>query len=475
LLLAGEGSNPGKVALHAQYQKDRTKKITERDSKFTEIAKTIGAAIGGSALRDYRKPQAEKEFASLLTKAELSADELGESSLSAKQESLPAIDSITIVRGKLVKDGVAVETRRLLELLEAEARGLLQKTVESEIISRLASNRDISDWVERGFHLHKSHSSNICEYCLQNIPATRVEQLVRHFSDADRKLKQQIDSAVELLEIILSVIQIYGIPDKARFYAELRDDYNRKELEFQILKKEFVSEITLLISELKNKKNRTTDTLELKVSLNVEGFFSSVDELNKIIDTHNKKTSNFEDVKKSAIGKIKQHYLSTIFDEVKQADADILTLNNDVAKLESEIDAIRERIAINMGKVSSDHKACEALNENLATFLGHRELIFIPDITVESGKSGEKHETVNGYKIMRGDKPAEFLSEGEKTAIAFVYFVVHLADNNFKIDQGIIVVDDPVSSFDSSSIYQALGLRVLADTGKERHGEIKQL
>jgi len=56
---------------------------------------------------------------------------------------------------------------------------------------------------------------------------------------------------------------------------------------------------------------------------------------------------------------------------------------------------------------------------------------------------------------MRGKKVAENLSEGEETAIGFVHFVIHLRDQDFDPKTGIIVVDDPVSSLDSNSMFQA--------------------
>ena len=84
-----EPTNPGKIPLRAGYIKDEGIKSAERDTKFTEIAKSIRAAIGGNALRDYRKPQAEKDFAKLTTKTELSEDDLKKYLLSVKQESFP--------------------------------------------------------------------------------------------------------------------------------------------------------------------------------------------------------------------------------------------------------------------------------------------------------------------------------------------------------------------------------------------------
>ena len=50
---------------------------------------------------------------------------------------------------------------------------------------------------------------------------------------------------------------------------------------------------------------------------------------------------------------------------------------------------------------------------------------------------------------------AKRLSEGEKTAIAFLYFLVQLKDQDFDLADGVVVIDDPISSLDSAAIYQA--------------------
>lgn len=47
------------------------------------------------------------------------------------------------------------------------------------------------------------------------------------------------------------------------------------------------------------------------------------------------------------------------------------------------------------------------------------------------------------------------MSEGEKTAIAFVYFLTKLKENDNKIENSLIVVDDPISSFDNNKLFSA--------------------
>lgn len=447
-------TKPGKIALRAKLVEDIEKKTSARNGKFTDIAKTIGAAIGGNALRDYRKPQAEKDFAALFAKAELFDDDLKKHSLSAKQDSLPAIDLISQMITLPSSDGEFIIVD-FFKFASDEAKSLLLKTVEAETISRLAFNGDIAAWVEQGIHLHKKHSSEDCEYCLQKLPASRVEQLAKHFNEADKKLKESVESLITRLGKIYSEMQAVQLPDTARFYAEFRKDFESRQEELASAREKLLDNIWGLIRELEDKKTKTTERVILKAVIDADIFSSRINELNQVISRHNQKTAAFDDVKKEAIKKLKAHYLSTIFDDVQSLDADVLKLGGNIQVLVNEISEIESQISQNLAQISSKHKACELINEKLTTFLGHQELTFVPQIKKEAENGGIEKEIVVGYQIMRGGKPAAYLSEAEKTAIAFVYFVVHLGDQDFQVSDGIVVVDDPISSFDSNSLYQA--------------------
>ena len=180
-----------------KWKREKQQKINQRGIKFTGIASTIGAAIGGNALRTYRKPQAESEFSSLKTRALLSDTDLKTNSALIGQKLLEKIGDIVL--GKVwLQDSGEIGLEELIEQVIVEAQGLLQKTVKSETIKRLTENEDISRWVEEGISLHKKHSSNDCEYCRQPIPADRLRQLVSHFNDEDSKIKSVRNLTVAL-------------------------------------------------------------------------------------------------------------------------------------------------------------------------------------------------------------------------------------------------------------------------------------
>ena len=82
------------------------------------------------------------------------------------------------------------------------------------------------------------------------------------------------------------------------------------------------------------------------------------------------------------------------------------------------------------------------MNQNISCFLGRSDIVFV--------------DQENGYTLMRKGKLAENLSKGEKNAIALIYFFNSLNDTSLLKENTIVVLDDPISSFDSNFYYHAV-------------------
>lgn len=459
ILLLGDPKDPsdkGAVLEFNDYTKKKGRKESEKEVLFSDIAKTIGAATIGSgeAARNYRSPNAKTDFAALTTKAELSNEDLEQAITSVRQELLPVEDLIRRPEIALSEEEM-IDFEEALNTALSDAGRIMKATVESEVIARLTDNPDISEWVEKGMHLHEVHASTSCEFCGNQIPPERLKQLLAHFNDEDKKLKEKIDSVIFVLNSAQIGIEWIKPPETAALYKELRPGLDSAKQEYLASKEALLEEIKKLVEELQGKKTQTTKSLPLKSEVKTSAFAEKINLMNEIINKHNKKSVDFQKVKSDAVLKLKNHYLSTIFDDVKDRERQITELETDLARRDAEIQEIRRRILENKGKISSTYKACEKINEGLKTFLGRSELTFIPNVEKVVDENGEEKEVDAGYRIMRGTVPAEHLSEGEKTAIAFVYFVVHLNDGNFPTEEGYVVIDDPISSLDSNSLYQA--------------------
>lgn len=134
-------------------------------------------------------------------------------------------------------------------------------------------------------------------------------------------------------------------------------------------------------------------------------------------------------------------------------------ITDEILKIEIEHENNKKEIKKIEADLSNETIGADKFNEALHKFLGRREI------------SIHFNSTLKGYEITRNNSigHAKDLSEGEKTAIAFVYFIIKLQENRNKINETIIVVDDPISSFDSNHLFHAYSFL------KNHCGDAKQL
>lgn len=417
---------------------EKQSKETAKGSEFTGIAKVIGQVRQGGVVRNYIKTNAEKTFRSLTEKELLDDTTLETLSKSVAQPSLPGQKELTL--GDAITD---------LSGITDEANDLLEKTVEAAVIERLKENADISGWVETGIKIHSDHKSVNCEFCGQRLDATRLMELTAHFNEADAKLKADVDILADRLLHVYNVVKAVGTVDKMNIYQELRGNYGDKSKTVTAEQGVLLEGVKKFGELIRSKKLHTTEKLNITETPDITKLVDAIKELNVVIASHNEKTDNFIEQQKTDSEKIERHHLSTIFDKVYELDGQIKTLGDEITTLNNGDDKetgrikLLARIAENKAKVSSSHKACELLNESLKKFLGHDEITFTPN------------DDDTGYHILRRGNPAKSLSEGERTAIAFIFFVTQLKDDSFDPKTGIIVVDDPVSSLDANSQFQA--------------------
>lgn len=130
---------------------------------------------------------------------------------------------------------------------------------------------------------------------------------------------------------------------------------------------------------------------------------------------------------------------------LKKVDAEISKLKDEQNAIEESGKSLRSKITELNSQIVNIDSTMDAIN---------RELL-------DSGFQGfhlkKDSRDSTKYKIVRDDgSPAHGLSEGERNFIAFLYFYHKVkgrehADSEFK--DRIVVIDDPVSSMDSTSLF----------------------
>ncbi len=338
-----------------------------------------------------------------------------------------------------------IDTQRL-ETIKEKVRNILTTSLVVKEITRLKEFPAIGKWVEEGISIHKQNNSQQCEFCNQELPEYRLSELEKHFSDEFIKLKDKIIKAIEWLP--KQIIKIDALESEFELYPEFKE-------EFKTLKESLLNNIKTInqifdkwINNLTKKQGNPfiiISELETIDSNAIDYYNSEIDKFNAVVGKHNNKTKNFSDELKKLKFKLELHYTSFYFHEfnLKKNKLDIEKQSDEISRLTILKNSLNIDIKSLEGLLSNEAIGAGEFNNKLHRFLGRKNIILEFD--------SENH----GYKILRDGVQANNLSEGEKTAISFVYFVTKLRENDNKIEDSIIVIDDPISSFDSNNLFSS--------------------
>ncbi|MDO8126260.1 MAG: AAA family ATPase [Candidatus Brocadiales bacterium] len=409
---------------------------TNKDRILSEKARDIKNTLTTSRLdkyRNYERPSLEEVINS-------KSEELkNPTNLQLDKDRLMALQKMIQQTTKPAIIPLRVPNFDISDIL-AEAKEILQKTAISQIIEALKSDGTLGKWVEHGLTIHKERNLEICAFCNQAIPQNRLSDLENHFN----RDYQNLIEHVRLLKEKCSArkVTVY-FPDASNFYEDLASEYLSKKKEVDGLIKAFNERLDSIISVLEQKERKPFSQLTLESFSEIDA--TSFQEIKQIIERHNKKSDNFESQLGENKHALEMHYIAEFVDtynkfieEIKKHESDHQSMTQTITEKEQEIHGLKENLI-------SHHIPAQQINKDLEQFLGRS------DIQLRATDEQE------GYKITRNGEIAKDLSEGEKTALAIVYFLTKINEEGFDIKDSVVVIDDPVSSLDSSSIFQAFG------------------
>lgn len=367
----------------------------------------------------------------------LDKDELVALVVAAKPVSKPQISAIT-------------DRLDASKLKDAQARlhSLLTQTATSIVLTRLKENPDIQSWVQTGLSIHNTHKSESCEFCGTALVETRIDEINAHFSDEYRQFQSRLVSAEQWLN--QQFVDIGDLSQEEKLYEELRTKFTANASELYLHATNINSGIARWQDLLKEKISDQFRTDFVVPAIDVDacvGFKSVLAEMNSTITRHNRKTEDFIKETGAIKNKIELHYAAmevkdfAYFSKIQKRDS----ISKQVNAFQVHSSDREREIEKLEAALSNEVLGADEFNKHLHNFLGRSDLRL------------RFNQKMLGYEIIRGaeQRHARDLSEGEKTAIAFVYFITKLSEGDNDISKLIIVVDDPISSFDSNHLFHA--------------------
>lgn len=333
-------------------------------------------------------------------------------------------------------------------ILCSHIQEILQKKIISETIGRLKNDHELNTWTKQGYDLHKTRNEfEKCLFCQNSIDNNFLITLSKHFSADYEELQGNITAFIDALKKNKPAKISEQLND---LYPDLRTQYQQCAIGLNNITDKLNQWIDNAINKLEEKHKNPLSTISTLADSDdyFTSYKESLEKLNSIIKKHNEKCDNHAEEVKTAKEKLELHTIAVAIknDDYKSIEKDYIDAKNNERKLEESIATHNKLTAELEHEISSASKAIKEINKHLEEFFGRNEIQL------------ELSENKKGYVIKRNGGTANNLSESEKTAIAFSYFIVKIHENDFKADEAIIFIDDPISSFDTNFIYHTFSL-----------------
>lgn len=410
---------------------------TKKSNRLSEKARFIKHALTTATqdhYRNYNRSDIEKSIRSYALelqspkKLKLPDGRLSDLNKSIQQTSKATISPLTLPNLDLSE-------------IEKQVTEALSKTVTSRVIEKLQSDQEVNKWVEQGLQIHKDKSLEVCAFCEQSIPAHRLDELDKHFSDEYQKMIQTVRSLKDRSESRRIKVDF---PESSNFYDEFVTEYLDEKQEALRSIDSFHQKIDSIISALEQKEQNPFSTPFLEEdasSISVEPF----QRISEFIKRHNQRTNDFGKQINQEKKELELHYIAGFIESYNELCSNIIDLEKQCSEFQTTIDGKETEIKELRDRLVSHYIPAQQINDDLEAFLGRSDIKLIAT------------EAKEGYRIARNGETLENLnlSEGEKTALAIVYFLAKINEEGFDSKNSVIVIDDPVSSLDSNAIFQA--------------------
>lgn len=323
---------------------------------------------------------------------------------------------------------------QIRESLPSAATAALERTAATVILDTLDAHPQASKWVSEGSELHRQLGD--CIFCGGQLTSERKQAIDAHFSGEVASLESEVRTLLSEVDEIRRCAGSVAValPSKSALYADLQPGYENAR---DVLAAE--------LAALDRWANVLRDQLARKLENVVAPFANTevqappdvhADEVERLVGQHNQRSNDHERHVQEAAICIERHHLAQVADDLRSIDDERKELNRLSLEKQEQLGNVKSQIA-RLENIEGDPlPTAGVLNREVARLLGRSELSFEAD--------GSR------YRVLRNGSPAVGLGEGERTAITLIHFMETVANHDAAHGAPIVVVDDPVSSLDSS-------------------------
>ena len=448
ILLLGKESDEAQQKIDKLVERIKRSDSAQRklNGKFESLKSRIAIAKTDAAKFIRQRLKVDPYTAAHLGQDVLAVSIL-DSQLLMEKELADAIELALTPDSKKPSTVDELHTTPAIEGLHKEAVMVLAETPSfSNTLKHLEENPAIERWVQSGLHLHPT--AGTCEFCGNELTPARLEAFRNHFSEDLADHQQKVEG---LLERVRAAELRLAWPKAAELNPQFREGYKLAIDSLPVAIDAFNQAVKKLTAEVQGKADNSRKAMEpspLTQGLEI-AIKDAVAKVNAIIQQNNELASNFAKARADSLRKAKYHYVLQFIDEQNAAGLEVkkdrqMTRSD---RLKAYTSKLQPQIDMLQAEISQAQQGREKINERLNSMLGSEAV----QIKVVKDPTGQDRFQL----IRKNGTVAKNLSDGERTAIAFSYFLTKLQEikpADFK--ETIVYIDDPISSLDANHIFQ---------------------
>ncbi|WRB56936.1 AAA family ATPase [Helicobacter pylori] len=304
------------------------------------------------------------------------------------------------------------------------------------------------EFIEKGIELQKKMPDNACPFCTQEITNNIIQAYTSYFNKSIEQFNQKSLKMSETLKKILEQWNIKEILQSfERFEPFMKKDFstNKESL------KNALEQIKVLLEKLQkevDKKEGVKDKekfqeIDKKLSENYEKLQKCAGETRNIL--------NQKKEQKKKLEKLKKDLKEARIKKAKHDSYDSQKSKEEAKRKLSVLNCRHERLNRLLEKI--DKKLKELYDQkrpDIETINNYLKALNLPKYSLD-----KDYRIVLNSDALENSEAKIILSDGEKTTLAFAYFLARLKLFYKKEDLKnlVVVIDDPISSLDEQRIY----------------------
>ncbi|WRF40866.1 AAA family ATPase [Helicobacter pylori] len=304
------------------------------------------------------------------------------------------------------------------------------------------------EFIEKGIELQKKMPDNACPFCTQEITNNIIQVYTSYFN---KRIEQFNQDSLEVSGTLKKILEQWNIKEILQSFERFEPFMKKDSSTNKESLKNALEQIKALLEKLQKevdkkwgvKNKEKFQETDKKLLENYEKFQKCVDETRNILKQKKEQKEKLE--------KLKTELKEARIKKAKHDSYDWQKSKEEAERKLSVLNCRHERLNRLLEKINKKFKGLyDQKRPDIETINNYLKALNLPKYSLD-----KDYRIVLNSDALENSEDKIILSDGEKTTLAFAYFLARLKLFYKKEDLKnlVVVIDDPISSLDEQRIY----------------------